>query len=384
MPRAALIAFMLALLAIPAAAKDPHLDPSLLPGGCAGCHAGHGASGSPMLGTPQKSVCLSCHDSQAAVDRQKALGKIGGHAKPPIVGADLALPYTHPVSDQAFSEHEEGKVTCTSCHSPHRGSGVLPTPAGQPKPSSRDPRKPEHELCIRCHGALTTVNGAGSVGQLVDPGSESYHPVRASAKDRSPSVRPNLSGKEINCSDCHGGRPGQAARGVHGSRVRGLLVKNYVAIDGTIDATTSYELCWDCHDAKIVMDEARSTFPLHKLHTMDKRAACATCHDPHGSSVNRSLVPFGAGGVPVAGVSPSIKTGSLAFISDSPGSGTCYLTCHGYDHAPKSYGVSSAAILFERARPISQAPPPGGRTRSVRPGTGFEPRVPMTRNPETP
>lgn len=384
MPRAALIAVMLALLALSAAAKDPHLDPSLLPSGCAGCHEGHGSSGSPMLGTPQKSVCLGCHESQAAVDRQKALGEIGGHAQPPIVGADLALPFRHPVSDTAFSKHEEGTVACTSCHSPHRGSGGNATPAGQQKPSPRDPRMREHELCDTCHGGLAPVNGVGSVGQRVDPRNESYHPVRASAKDRSPSVRPDLAGKEINCSDCHGGRPGKSARGVHGSSVRGLLVKNYVALDGAGDPTTGYELCWDCHDAKVVLDEKLSTFPLHKLHIVEERASCATCHDPHGSSLNRSLVPFGTGGVPIPGVSPSIKAGSVAFISDAPGSGTCYLTCHGYDHAPESYGVSSAAIMLERADPVSRAPLPGGRTRGVRPGTGFEPRVPRTRSPEIP
>lgn len=375
MPRAALIAVMLVLLALSAAAKDPHLDLSLVPSGCAGCHEGHGSSGSPMLGTPQKSVCLGCHESQAAIDRQKALGRIGGHAKPPIVGADLALPFSHPVSDKAFSEHEEGTVACTSCHSPHRRSGGLGTPAGQPKPSPRDPRKREHELCDGCHGGLGPVIGSRSMGQRVDPGNVSSHPVRASAKDRSPSVRPELAGKEINCSDCHGGRPGQSARGVHGSTVRGLLVKNYVATDGAADPITGYELCWNCHEAKAVMDESRSTFPLHKLHVMEEHASCATCHDAHGSSVNRSLVPFGIGGVPVAGVSPSIKAGSLAFSSDAPGSGTCSLTCHGYDHAPESYGLKSIAVLKGGLRPTLGAPLPGDPGQRRR-GVGDIPRMP--------
>lgn len=336
-----------------------------------------------MLGTPQKSVCLGCHDSQAAVDRQKALGRIGGHAQPPIVGADLALPYRHPVSDEAFSEHEEGVVACTSCHSPHRRSGGHATPAGQPKPSPRDPRMREHELCNRCHGQLAPVNGTESVGQRTDPRNESYHPVRASAKDRSPSVRPDLAGKEINCSDCHGGRPGQSGRGVHGSSVRGLLIENYITTDGAGAPDKGFALCWRCHDPKVVMDEARSSFPLHSLHVDKQRTSCGTCHDAHGSGAGRALVPFNDG-VPIPGVSPSLKTGTLAFISDAPRSGSCHLTCHGYDHAPSTYGISKATIISERPGPVSTTPIPNGRTRGVRPGAGFEPRPPRTRNPEIP
>lgn len=383
MPRVALIALMLALLAVLAEAKDPHLDPSLLPDGCAGCHAGHGASGSPMLGTPQKGVCLSCHDSQAAVDRQKALGRIGGHAQPPIVGADLALPYRHPVSDEAFSEHEEGVVACTSCHSPHRRSGGQATPAGQPRPSPRDPRMREHDLCNRCHARLGSVNGTRSVGQRVDPRNQSYHPVRASAKDRSPSVRPDLAGKEINCSDCHGGRPGQSGRGVHGSSVRGLLVENYVSTDGAGAAEGGFELCWRCHDPKVVMDEEHSSFPLHSLHVDKQRTSCGTCHDAHGSAAGRALVPFNDG-APIPGVSPSLKTGTLAFISDAPRSGSCQLTCHGRDHASSTYGISKATVVPESPGFVSPTPISAGRPIGIRPRPGFEPRPPRIRNPEIP
>jgi hypothetical protein len=50
--------------------------------------------------------------------------------------------------------------------------------------------------------------------------------------------------------------------------------------------------------------------------------------------------------------------------------------CHGE--------LVDAAAISERPGPVSRPLLPGGRTRGVRPGTGFEPRSPRTRNPESP
>jgi hypothetical protein len=52
---------------------------------------------------------------------------------------------------------------------------------------------------------------------------------------------------------------------------------------------------------------------------------------------NRALIRFGEETFDV-GVGPSVEAGRLEFISDAPGSGTCYVTCHGYDHSPGYYG----------------------------------------------
>ena len=53
---------------------------------------------------------------------------------------------------------------------------------------------------------------------------------------------------------------------------------------------------------------------------------------------NRALIRFGEETL-IAGVAPSARTGRLAFVSTGAGAGTCYLTCHGRDHAPESYGL---------------------------------------------
>ena len=54
MSRVALTTALLLLAALAGSQQrsgtpDPHLDPSLVPGGCAACHEGHGESRSPML-----------------------------------------------------------------------------------------------------------------------------------------------------------------------------------------------------------------------------------------------------------------------------------------------------------------------------------------------
>jgi predicted CXXCH cytochrome family protein len=81
-----------------------------------------------------------------------------------------------------------------------------------------------------------------------------------------------------------------------------------------------------------------SAFEEHGTHITEVRASCATCHSPHGSVGNRALIRFGEE-TRFAAVSPSVTAGRLRFVSDGPGSGACYLTCHGRDHAPEGYGA---------------------------------------------
>jgi len=118
--------------------------------------------------------------------------------------------------------------------------------------------------------------------------------------------------------------------------------------DGASESPEAYNLCYQCHDREKVLDS--STFPLHRRHVIDERASCATCHNPHGSFENRALIRFGEQTLP-GGVSPSILAGNEAFLSDGPGSGTCFLTCHGSDHAPKSYGVSAFDSILDSRDP---------------------------------
>ncbi len=364
MPRAALIAAAALALAASASATpgagmrvDPHVDPAVLPVGCPTCHRGHGVSRSPMLAAPQRETCLACHGTRGDLERQVRAGRVSPDARPALLAAVLALAAPHPLTPRAFSEHEPRAVTCSSCHSPHRGTreaGERRFPAGRRLLSSKDPQTFEYQLCESCHGgAGAPTAGRPGVAQLFDPGNRSYHPVEAPARDGAPSVIPELLGREINCTECHASDNPSGPRGPHGSSQPFLLRARYVAVDGGGPTASAHALCYLCHRRESLTD-ARA-LAWHARHVSQVGAACATCHNPHGSTRNRALVRFGEEAF-VAGVSPSLKTGRLEFVSEGPGSGACYLTCHGRDHAPEAYGVAD-----DLRRPALEPPSPQGR-----------------------
>lgn len=348
MPRAALIqsstaAVLAVLLAMSpsvatAADLDPHIDTSLVRAGCAACHRGHGASRSPMLPAPQRELCLACHGSRSDRDRAVQRGRVAARGGARLLDSVLSQAYRHPINRQAFSAEELGAVTCTSCHSPHRGNRDAGAgPLGRRRRSPKDPGRFEYELCEGCHGSGGgTTQSLTDISRLLHPGNPSYHPVEAPARESSPSVIASLAGREINCTDCHGNSDPQGPRGPHGSSEPFILRAPYAAVDGSPEAPTTYALCYGCHRRTAVLDNR--AFEEHGEHVVEYRASCATCHTAHGSLRNRALIRFGEE-TSLAGAAPSTSTGRLEFVSDGPGSGACYVTCHGKDHGPEAYGA---------------------------------------------
>ncbi|MCD4747957.1 MAG: cytochrome c3 family protein [Thermoanaerobaculales bacterium] len=328
-----------------AASPNPHVDKGLNSGGCRSCHEGHGVSGSPMLPTGQRDLCLQCHGSPGQLQAMVARGLVSGNARPVQMDGVLGFASVHPISEKAFSRRQQGVVTCTSCHAAHKGSAQAPSqdePSGQRRVSPRDATEFEFSLCQGCHGS----GGAGTqdlldISRLLTPENRSFHPVEAPAADGSPSVIPSLSGREINCTDCHGNANRGGPKGPHGSPVPFLLRANYTTADGSSESPTVYALCYRCHRREMVLKQ--SPFPEHQAHIDKERASCATCHNPHGSVGSRALIRFGEE-TTVAGVSASMSTGRLEFVSDGPGSGACYLTCHGEDHGPEAYGSMKSLL----------------------------------------
>jgi len=345
---AALAAFAPALAPAQTQSLSPHLDPSAVPGGCSSCHRGHGAPGSPMLPLPQVQLCQSCHGARADRDRQVASGAVAASASPLLLSFVLSLPFVHPLAQEGYSEHERGAVVCTSCHTPHRGLRQAAGSAalGQRRLSTKDPTRFEYELCESCHGNRgITTQSFSDLSRLLSPSNRSFHPVEAPSRESSPSVLPSLTGREINCTDCHGNADPRGPAGLHGSTELYILKARYATTDGSPESPSTFALCYSCHRREAVLSS--SAFPQHRRHIVDLKASCATCHNAHGSVQNRALIRFGEETI-VAGVSPSGRTGRLAFTSTGPGAGTCYLSCHGEDHGPASYGSARPALVTPR------------------------------------
>lgn len=387
MPRAALISVMFfawASVAVAGGPLNPHLDSSVVPNGCQSCHAGHGTPGSPMLPSAQKQLCMSCHGGPASAVQKLAAGVLTPGARPSSIAQRGA--FGHPVDEAGFSRSKG--VTCASCHSPHRGMPERhghDKPDGRKKLSPRDPRQFEHELCESCHGGNdATVRGATDIARRFNPGNASFHPVEAPAVSSSRSVAPSLTGKEINCTDCHGNDDRAGSAGPHDSSVRHVLRDPYEEEDGNAESASAYTLCYGCHDRESIL--RGDSFPQHAKHISDLRTSCATCHDPHGSVANRALIRFGQDSDRTK-VAASQIAGRLAFVSNGPGSGSCYLTCHGYDHAPASYGPGTGTQTTRTGSAIpgsSSTQRPGIQGRRPTRGGTLEPRAPRNRDPLLP
>jgi len=361
MSRAALMAAITALVLLsvpPAWTLSPHMDSATVPGGCRACHRGHGVSASPMLPDPVDTVCLSCHGDLDGRSRMIRLGLLAGDARPPLLEPVLANPYRHPMDGAGLSSAGLSVPVCTSCHAPHRGSmrDAHPIP-GQAKISPRDPGRFEYELCESCHGRAGSLTGSLlDLSRLFYPGNPSFHPVEAPSPENSPSVIPELAGGRISCTDCHGNSDPAGPAGPHGSSVEHLLRFSYQTLDGP-ESPERYALCYACHERDRLL--GTSAFPEHGLHIEKIGAACATCHNPHGSVSNRALIRFGEE-TSISGVTPSPSTGRLSFVSNGPGSGSCFLSCHGRDHGPARYG---SEVFRSRQPGISPRSIPGREER---------------------
>lgn len=345
--------------------RNPHADPSIVLEGCTACHAGHGASRSPMLVQNQRDLCLDCHGEGSR------RADLAPDAAPPAVASAFAKVSSHPITRGAYSKFEGHVVVCTSCHSPHRASDDQRTSRGRKRHAPNDPLRFEYELCESCHDHTARID----IASLIEPANRSSHPLKAPATGRSPSTLAEFSGTEINCTDCHGNDEAAGPRGPHGSNIPHLLRRGYRTSDGSEESKKAFELCYSCHDRQAVLQ--RSPFPQHGEHIDAMKISCATCHDAHGSITNRALIRFGSSQPGGGTVLPSARTGRIAYVSDGPGSGACYLNCHGHEHSPEAYGSmklqldsivsppsSPAGPLFDGTSPL-----PSDRGREHDPGT---------------
>jgi predicted CXXCH cytochrome family protein len=318
---------------------------------CNSCHKPHTApSGSYLLrGRTVRDTCTTCHSGDPARPRganvAAELNKLSRHDTNPSV---------------AVRSHAPADVTCNDCHEPHTmQTGTAAAPALSPRLGAIDgvnasgvsiPRAQyQYEVCFKCHTSVSAVDPVVTrqVTQKdtrleFEPSAVSAHPVEVAGRNSDvPSLRPGLTtGSLIYCTDCHASDAGTmtgAAAGPHGSNVRPLLRFTYDTADNTPETAGTYALCYSCHERASIL--SNSSFSGHSRHVVNARTPCSACHDAHGissaqgSAMNHShLMNFDT-----SIVRPDPVTGRLEFVDTGSRSGTCYLSCHGVPHSPKTY-----------------------------------------------
>lgn len=333
---------------------------------CRNCHKPHTApQGERLLKhVNEEDNCLVCHNGNVATHNLNAeFLKFSYHPITNTTGV-----HTPTEGAVVNSRH----VECVDCHNPHAARSGGGTPSG-PLTGVRGVNiggtavgtiTRTYELCLRCHGDSNGKPAARTQRQVVqtnvslefNTANPSYHPVAGPGKNSNvPSlISPLTTNSTISCLDCHNnnngpGVNGSGPNGPHGSAYAPILERQYLTQDPTTESPSAYALCYKCHDRNSIL--GNNSFSRHSLHIGGGgggmggggmgglNTPCNVCHDPHGisytqgNSTNHSkLINFDT-----QVVSPS-SSNILRFESTGTFSGRCYLTCHGQNHNPKSYG----------------------------------------------
>jgi predicted CXXCH cytochrome family protein len=325
-------------------ALNSHSDKRALPMGCASCHKGHGMARTPMLPEARATFCFRCHGSEADVQQAKRKNFLGPEAGKADLRREFSKPFIHPLDEAGMHRPDEilpeldpslpRHSACGDCHNHHFASkekklaGISGVDVNRIRVQQV---QNEYEICFKCHG-----KSANLPGDQTDKSEEftlsnpSYHPVLGPGKNQNmPSLISSLTPMStIKCIDCHNNNDALGPRGPHGSVYRHLISRNYSESDGP-EGAFQYALCYGCHRRTSIL--GNESFPLHRLHIVEKGASCKTCHDSHGSSINTHLIEFDT-----FIVRPN-KSGRLQFIDVGPRAGQCFLSCHGRDHNPETY-----------------------------------------------
>jgi predicted CXXCH cytochrome family protein len=316
---------------------------------CENCHRPHTAGTPERLLTfaDEEENCLACHNGNvAATNIEREFAKFSTH---PV----YATEGVHDPGEDLLDSPRH--VECVDCHNPHaantaaggaaRPAGALAGVAGVTDAGS--PIRPvdaEHELCFRCHGDSANRGSPWVDRQYQETntriefsvGNDSYHPVVGPGKnpDAPSLLSPYTASGQISCSACHNNDAGPEAGGIgpagpHGSTYPPILERNLVLHAGSEEELETYALCYKCHSRSSIL--GNESFPLHRQHVVEHKAACTTCHDPHGVPDVTHLINFDS-----RSVKPNSK-GRLEFRDQGPAAGSCSLSCHGSDHDEAAY-----------------------------------------------
>jgi predicted CXXCH cytochrome family protein len=346
---------------------------------CENCHRPHTAGGGKRLlnYAAEEDNCYPCHNGNVAAKNVQA-----EFNKPSVHHVANYTGIHDPTESASVSS---AHVECADCHNPHAANasaGSLPAVTTVPVLSGSqigvrgirlsgtaiDVATAEYEICFRCHadgaGNIPSANTARVIVQNnkrleFQTTNPSFHPVAAAGRSSTvPSlIAPWTISSLVKCTDCHNNNTGPYSTGTgttqptpadtrvngpHGSTYAPLLERQYATIDNTPESSAAYALCYKCHDQTNILSNAAGSFTSHNFHIVTQRTPCNVCHDPHGISAtqgtvqnNSRLINFATSSVTRSGT--EVIRWEQGTVPGSTTGGRCYLTCHGANHAGRSY-----------------------------------------------
>jgi predicted CXXCH cytochrome family protein len=331
-----------------------HIDSSSLTDECGSCHVGHGKPSEPMLAKSEEDFCYQCHGSDSERGRMVQEGHLVAGTRLEDLRADFDKMYSHPVNldgvhdpaeklpsyDAGTTPHAE----CVDCHNPHQRiseKGRLNYKVSGYSISGQylEESIHEYEICLKCHsGQLAGKRSSENLVRSFAVNARSQHPVVNPKLNKGlPSLRDKVMSEErMLCSDCHRSDNPDGAAGPHGSNHEFILSGNYNRDVYVQESPYEFEFCYSCHDRSSILNN--ESFPRHRQHiqgdllTGQRGTSCFTCHASHGSPDYPHLIRFN----PQA-VSGEKSGQGVDYLLSSPGTGTCVLECHGYNHSPGRY-----------------------------------------------
>jgi len=255
------------------------------------------------------SMCFQCHDGTILDSRQNWDPKLYHH--PVDVVPDQKVPSFFPLVD--------GKIMCTTCHSPHGTVTVSEVKAVQEGESvtqlvrhapqseqdlfTRLSRK-DSALCIACHSDAAHEQVLDSLGLsgTSHPTGKALADALAKRKTSGKQVAGLPKGVDASCLSCHA---------VHGAEHKGLSVD-----------VTSGRICLSCHEDK---GEVGHNHPLGKQVGKDRRVALAA-------------LPLADNGTQTCRTCHELVNGRTRALLQAPQTGLLCTTCHDPDKTKGPHG----------------------------------------------
>lgn len=332
--------------------KGDHVHEPAAKGECLSCHDPHTSEHPGLLIDERRTLCLSCHeDHRIGIETDRFVHN-------PVRFDCLECHTTH-VSSTPGQLKAEPRELCASCHEPvldmARNAQVAHSPVTEGRaclnchtPHTSNTPSLQHAdpiaSCLSCHRAPESgVTHDDGEEQAPNPAAPVFYQQEQGEKNAEREERPAPPAPELHanfpfthgpvgegdCAACHG---------VHGAEHTRLLDRPYTQAFYQDYNTTSYSLCYSCHEERLVTEQPTTEATgfrdgdvnLHALHVnREQGRTCRACHNAHASPTPaqiRERAPFGQWEIP------------LNFTQTETG-GSCAPGCHraeAYDREPSA------------------------------------------------